>query len=75
MWWQGNWGWMILGGIFTLAFWAAIIVLIVWGIRKLTEPRGGVPGIGKTALDIVKERYARGEITKEQFDQLKRDLS
>ena len=35
----------------------------------------GRPASGVNALDIAKERYARGEITKEQFDQIKRDLS
>jgi uncharacterized membrane protein len=32
-----------------------------------------MPG-GRTALEIAKERYARGEITKEQFDQIKRAI-
>ena len=30
---------------------------------------------GETALDILKRRYARGEITKEQFDQMRRDVA
>ncbi len=73
MWyWDTGMGWwMLFGGVIMLVFWGAIIWLVVWGIKKLTErdTRGG-----KSALDIARERYARGEITKEQFEQLKRDL-
>ena len=54
-----------------------IIGLVVWGVVALT--RRGAP-VSRTmgeegALDIAKRRYARGEITKEQFDQIKKDLS
>jgi len=62
--------WMVLLGI---VFWGGLIVLIVWGIRRLSGCCGPVQG--RNALDIAKERYARGEVSKEQFEQLKRDLS
>ncbi len=75
MWfWSGMGWWMIFGMIWMVIFWGGIIALIVWGVRRLTEHRGPEP-TGRTPLDIAKERYARGEITKEQFEQVKRDLS
>lgn len=75
--WYNNfgWGWMMLGGIWMIIFWGVIIFLIVWGIKRLTGHRdsGGVER--RSPLDIAKERYARGEISKEQFEQIKKDLS
>lgn len=71
-----DWGmgwWMLFGGLWLLVFWGGIIALIVWGIKKLTERSG--PGTQRHPLDIARERYARGEITREQFEQLKKDLS
>jgi len=64
--------WMIFGGIWMIVFWGGLIALIVWGITRLSR-RGGPAG-RQDALDIARERYARGEITREQFDQIKRDL-
>lgn len=61
--------WMILP---TLIFWGGLIFLIVWAVRRFS---GGSVSTQRTPLDIARERYARGEITKEQFEQLKRDLS
>ncbi len=77
MWyWGQNMGvwWMLLGTVLMIVFWAVIIVLVVWGIRKVTHS-GGSPSDRRSPLDILKERYARGEITKEQFEQMKKDLS
>jgi putative membrane protein len=53
-------------------FWGAIIALAVWGIKRLTKCSSGS---NSNALDIVRERYARGEINREQFEELKKDLS
>ena len=79
MWYMHDgWGWwMIFGGIWMLLFWIAIIWLVVWGIRSLVrhrEPRSGTPE-KHDPLDIAKERYAKGQISKEEFEQIKRDLS
>ena len=70
-----HWGFSF-GGVFMILFWAAIIALVVWGIKKLTE-RDTVHINTTTTkpMDIAKERYAKGEITKGDFEQLKNDLN
>jgi putative membrane protein len=73
--WGFGGGWMVLGSIFFIVFWGAIIWLIVWGVRTITSRSGGGQSSGKSALDIAKERYARGEISKAEFEQIKKDLS
>jgi putative membrane protein len=50
-----------------------IILLIVWIVQKSGGPSGRRDE--KTALDILKERYARGEISGEEFERMKKDLS
>jgi len=62
---------MIVSGILALVFLAALIALVVWGIRQMT---GNGTRDTKKALSIAKERYAQGEITKEEFEQLRKDL-
>jgi len=79
MWWDGFGGmgwWMMFGGLLMLVFWGGIIALIVWGVKKLVE-RGSGPETGQKhdPLDIAKERYARGDISREAFEQIKKDLS
>ena len=74
----GGWGWgMGFGGIFMILFWALIILGVValakW-LLSAGDSRGGFRGPGKSALDILKERYARGEINREQYEQMRRDL-
>ena len=58
-------------------FWGGIIALIIWGIKKLTERGGSGSGSANkaSALDIAKERYAKGDISKEDFARIKKDLS
>jgi len=70
---EGMGWWMAFGWVWFLLFWGAVIALIVWAVRKVSER--GSPESKRSALDIAKERYARGEITKEEFEQLKKDLS
>ena len=76
-----NVGFYSLGGlgiafVILWALWWLIVitgasVLVRWIVRKIT----GRGAIGKTALDILKERYARGEIDKREFDEKKNDLA
>ncbi|MHC1717278.1 MAG: SHOCT domain-containing protein [Acidaminococcaceae bacterium] len=59
-----------------MLFWILIIVIGILLVRKLWwESRDTqVPTVSKTALDILKERYAKGEISKEEFEQIKKDI-
>jgi putative membrane protein len=63
-----GWWW-----VFGVVFWEGLIALIVWGITRLV--RGGGAASRRNPLDIAKERYAKGEISKEEFEQLKKDLT
>ena len=75
--WGWGWGWMAFGAAWMVFFWGAIIALVAWAISRLTTDRQGTGGQtsgGRAALDIAKERYARGEITREQFEQFREDL-
>ena len=69
----GNWGWGGGMGLGMVLFWGALIAVIVLVVRSLGNDavaRGG----DKTPLQILKERYARGEIGKDEFEQKQRDL-
>ncbi len=73
-----GWPLMMFGGIFFVLFWVLIIGGAIWLILTLTRGSTGVvtppaPG-AQTPLDILKLRYAKGEITKEQYDQMRADL-
>ena len=69
----------IIPVILTILFWVAIIALGVWLISSLvsrtnSQPPANLPP-AESALDILKRRYARGEITKEQLDEMRHDLN
>jgi putative membrane protein len=75
---MGGWGMGWFGGIFMIIFWILILVglvfLIKWLIQSTSRGHTGAAG-GNRALDILKERYARGEINKTEFETMKTDLS
>ena len=73
MWHEGMGWWMAFGGLWMLVFWGGLIALIVWGITKLSQRNGSAPK--STPMDVARERYAKGEISREEFEQLKKDLS
>lgn len=58
------------------ALWGSIICLIAWGIHRTTTHRDSdsCHDYDKSPLDHLKERYAKGEITKAQYEEMKRDL-
>ncbi len=70
------------GGFLMILFWIVVILLIAGVVRWLF---GGVPGLGhsnqhkpepsRRALEILDERYARGEIGREEFMQRRDDLA
>ena len=82
MMWYGNgfhWGWMLFGGLMMLFFWGGLIALAVVIIRAFSGPGSQTSGEAgprqDSALEILNARYARGEITKKQFDAIRRDIT
>ena len=58
----------IYGGLGMIIFWGIFIWFIVWLIRQNNNQQK------ESAIEITKKRYANGEITKKQFDEMKKDL-
>jgi putative membrane protein len=71
--WLGQYGWLM--PVMMLVFWIIVISLIVYLLRRSRRHRmAHDPQLENKALQIVKERYAKGEISKEEFDRLVIDL-
>lgn len=75
-----GWGWMIFGSLMMVLFWGGLIALVVLAVRGLTggnqrqrSDRAESAPSGNP-LDILQTRYAKGEITLEEFEQIRDDL-
>ncbi len=73
---MGNFGWGWFMPIFMILFWG----LVIWGIVALVRgvSQSGSPTSSSqsdSALEILKKRYARGEINKEEYEARKKDLT
>jgi putative membrane protein len=66
------------GGMwFGWIFWIVLIALVIWLVLNhgSRNRQNNQPPQQASSLDTIKTRYAKGEITKEQFEQMKKDLS
>lgn len=61
------------GMIISILFWVLIIVLVVKLISYFLPSNRAKTGV--KSMDILNQRYAAGEISKTEFDQIKRDIS
>lgn len=57
---------MVWGAIMMVLFWGGLIALFVWGLQSLVRREDA-----RNPLDIAKERLARGEITTQEFEQIR----
>jgi putative membrane protein len=77
-WMMGDWGMGWFGMIFMIIFWGLIIVglvlLIRWLIQNTSSRASSDVSTGSKAMDILKERYAKGEINRDEFESMKKDL-
>ena len=74
---MGNWGMGWFGMIFMILFWVLVIVGLVFLIKWLIQTTSGgktAGSTGSTAIEILKDRYARSEIDKNEFESKKKDL-
>jgi len=77
--WFGSFGWigMIVGAVIWLLVIGGLVWFLVWAIRRPgnTVSHQANVSAGVSAKEIVQERYARGEINREEYQQLLDDLS
>lgn len=83
--WHPAWGWghMFFGGLMMIVFWGGVIALVVLLVRWLgrtdtlgrIDTSGSGSSRGPTPLEILQERYARGEIDKQEYEERRKDLS
>lgn len=71
---MGNFG-FFGGGIFMILLWILIIIGIVYLFKYLLESGKNSEKEGDRAIEILKERYVKGEINKEEFEQKKKELT
>ncbi len=88
--WGGLWGWHgggwgMMGGfgwwwfmpIFMILFWVLVIWAVVALVRGVSRPSDSDSGSSRpdSALEVLKRRYARGDISREEYEEKKRDLT
>ena len=66
-------GYGMIGMLMMLVFWGVLIALIVVAVRWLLDSQGGKRG-RRDALDVLRERFAKGEIDEEEFDRRRKAL-
>jgi len=71
--WGWGFGWWFGGMIMMVLFWIVVVVGIV-ALIKLLFSRSPGKRSSQSALEILRKRYARGEITKEEFENMKKDI-
>ncbi len=70
---MGGGYWTLTGIIFMVLFWVALILAVIWLYKQIRGEAAGAPS-GETALGILKKRYASGEITKDEFNEMKKEI-
>jgi putative membrane protein len=67
---EGMGWWMLLGTLWFVVFWGVILYVIVSGVSRFGRRRDD-----DDALEILKRRYARGELSAEEFEHMRQELT
>jgi putative membrane protein len=72
---SGAHGWLVmaLGRLGMLAFVGAIVLAVVWAVRSLTSTHGR-GATGEVPEEVLQHRFAAGEMTREEYEQMRRVL-
>jgi putative membrane protein len=74
-----GWGWGLMMVPMMLLFWVVPIALVVWGMSAsgMVHVRGGQrqPAVRETPLEVLERRYARGELSGDEFEAMRRRLT
>jgi putative membrane protein len=74
-WMHGYW-WLVGLGSWIVIVLAAVLAAAIWGARKRPgRDAAEAGGPSETPLEILRKRYARGDISREQFEQVRRELA
>lgn len=76
---RGGWGYMMhygfgYGGMFMWILFLIVIGFLIYFMVQAQKTKGQTPTQNESPLDILKRRYAKGEITKEEYERMKKDL-
>ncbi len=73
--WGGQGFGMGFGGLLMILFWVGVIAAVVWLISTLVRGGTQAPDTNDpSAMEVLKRRYAQGEISKDEYEQKKKDL-
>ena len=76
--WYGGLGWigMVINLIISVALIIGLVFLVIWIVKRSSNNNSArmINNAGPSAVEITKERYAKGEITREEYQKLLTDL-
>ena len=70
--WPGAWPFLLVAIVFKLVVWALVVTAVIFAVRWLR--RQGPHGHMATPLEILRARYARGELSRQDFESMRQDL-
>lgn len=68
---EGFGWWMLFGGMWMVLFWGIVIAVIIWGANKLSRPENDHVNRLETLLETAQRRLAEGEVTLDEFKEIK----
>ena len=71
---MSGYGFGLIGLIFNVATILGIVWLVVWAVRRFTSGTPGVSSGSQAPRDILQVRYAHGELTRDQYREMLKDL-